>query len=101
LVPQPLGPDLEQRRSEVYPDDLSDASGNRLSGVSGTAGHIKEDHVSVQRFDPGQGPGGSAGKRRVRSREQGSLSLEGSSHDVAVITIFHRDIVPDWSNIGQ
>ena len=65
LVVQPLGTDLQQRRGEVYPDDLSDVSGEGFSRVGSTASNIEEDHVLVQRFDPRQGSGGAMGKGRV------------------------------------
>ena len=63
----------------------SRTSGATVSAAcAGAARHVEDEHVVVQRLEPGEGALGSAGERRIGTGEQSHLAVEGSPDHVVV-----------------
>ena len=66
LSVKPLSAEVEQGRGEIDSDDLAYALSHRFGRMGGATGHVKGDHLLVERTDPRQ-RARSAGKGRFRS----------------------------------
>lgn len=74
---QPLGPRLEQRGSEVDPDDLADVRGHLLRDVGAPARDVEHDGPGVERSEPSRHIGRPSREQRIGPREEPHLALEG------------------------
>ncbi len=84
-----VGTEREQRAGEVDTHHLTHMRRDRIGHVRGAARDVEHDHVGVEGLNPRQRRLRPLGEERFSTREERSLLLERSSHELVMTDRLH------------